>query len=186
MIRFLSSAFFVALILFCGAARSSPHRLDAEGEVREAIDRAFGQLRSGDYAALYDGLPAASQRRISKARFTSSLSKTRGMYDLQRMEVGRIAVSSGDQVAVADTVIYAQVQRPFTTEGKIAVQQYLVRENGKWRVATGDRTTSQRLLAKHPDFARRYPSREPRVYIKRDGRWVELGSIADLRQRLGI
>ena len=48
-------------------------------------------------------------------------------------------------IAVADTELYGRVTKPFPAEGKIVVQQYLVREDGKWRVATGDSGTIQAI-----------------------------------------
>jgi hypothetical protein len=73
-------------------------------------------------------------------------------------------------------MLYGRVFRPVESEGKIVVQQYLVREDGSWRVATGDRATVQRFLAANPGFARKFPIREPRVFVKREGRWVDVTS----------
>jgi hypothetical protein len=76
-------------------------------------------------------------------------------------------------VAVADTVLYGRVISPIEAEGKIVVQQYLVREDGKWRVATGDSATIKKFLAGNPAFGRRFPIRQPRVYVKQNGKWIE-------------
>jgi hypothetical protein len=65
------------------------------------------------------------------------------------------------------------VSQPIQAEGKIVVQQYLVREDGKWRVATGDRETIQRFLKSKPAFARRFPIRQPRIYVNQNGKWIE-------------
>jgi hypothetical protein len=78
---------------------------------------------------------------------------------------------SGD-LAVADTELFGRVTTPITAEGKIVVQQYLVREGGKWRVATGDNATIQQFLKSNPAFARKFPVRQPRIYIKQGERWV--------------
>ena len=53
------------------------------------------------------------------------------------------------------------------------VQQYLVREDGKWRVATGDSGTINRFLASNPAFRAKFPIRQPRVYVKQGNNWVE-------------
>lgn len=144
-------------------------------EVRGVVQRIFQQLKSGDYDALYDTLPTAQQRRVSRERFTRSLGRTRDLYELDRLEIGAVR-TSGD-LAVVDTVMYGRVLRPVQSEGKIVVQQYLVREDGTWRVATGDRATVQRFLAANPTFARKFPLQKPRIYIKRDGRWVDVSSL---------
>jgi hypothetical protein len=143
-----------------------------EPAVRDVVQTIFEQLKAGRYAELYDALPAASRSRISRERFADILRRTSGTYRLDRMEVGAVRVS-GD-IAVVDTVMYGSVERPLQAEGKIVAQQYLVREDGRWRVATGDRATIRRFLAANPAFAKRFPIREPRVFVKRDGRWLDV------------
>ena len=143
-----------------------------EAEARSVTQEVFSQLKSGQYGALYDRLPAASRERISRARFTSALKRTRDMYELDRLEIGAVRVSG--QMAVVDTVMYGRLLRPVESEGKIVAQQYLVREEGQWRVATGDPATVRRFLAANPKFAKKFSIREPRVYMKRDGRWVDV------------
>lgn len=146
-----------------------------QAEVRSAVRQAFDQLKSGHYGSLYDSLPAASQRRISRERFTRALRRTSDMYELDRVEIGAVRVS-GD-VAVADTVMYGRVSRPVESDGKVVAQQYFVREGGRWRVIVGDRATVRSMLADYSDFLRKYPPRDPRFYVKREGRWVDLTSV---------
>ena len=143
-----------------------------ETEVRGVVQRIFEQLKAGQYNELYNSLPVASRSRISPERFTDMLRRSSGAYRLDRMEIGAVRVS-GD-FATADTVMYGSVERPIQAEGKIVAQQYLVREEGRWRVATGDRATVRRFLNANPGFAKRFPIRDPRVYVKRDGRWIDL------------
>lgn len=166
-------AVFCALLLAGAPTRAAAvsSRSD-EAEARRVTQEVFSQLKSGQYGALYDRLPAASRERISRERFTSALRRTRDMYELDRLEIGAVRVS-GD-LAVVDTVMYGRLLRPVESEGKITAQQYLVREDGQWRVATGDRATVRRFLAANPKFAKRFSIREPRVYMKRDGRWVDV------------
>jgi hypothetical protein len=147
---------------------------DDQAEVRSAVRQAFEQLKSRQYGALYDGLPNASQRRISRDRFIRGLRRTGDMYELDRMEVGAVRVS-GD-IAVVDTVMYGRVSRPVESDGKVVSQLYVVREGGRWRVVVSDRATAQSLLADYPAFIKKYPPRDPRIYVKRDGRWVDLTS----------
>jgi len=146
-----------------------------ESDVRGAIESAFEQLRSGNYDALYDVLPTTSQRRLSRERFTRALERTKNMYELERLEIGAVHVT-GD-LAVADSVVYGRARAPFEGEGKIVVRQYLVREQGRWRVTTGDRAAISPLLAANPAFAKRYPPTQPRLYVKRDGRWVDISTM---------
>ena len=166
----------MALLFVAGPSANA--RSSDEAEVRGVVQTIFQQLKAEQYDKLYDSLPAASRSRISRDRFTDSLKRTNGLYHLDRMEIGAVRVS-GDLAAV-DTVMYGSVERPLQAEGKIVAQQYLVREDGKWRVATGDLATVRRFLAANPSFAKNFQLRSPRVYIKRDGRWVDL--TATLRQ----
>lgn len=170
------SSIFALLVLFCALAVTSPGRAAAnvssnEGEVRAVVEKVFQSLKDKNYAELYDNLPAGSRSRMSRERFVSALRRTQDAYALDRMEVGKVNVSGN--IAVVDTVLYGRLLKPFDTEGKIVVQQYLVREEGKWKVATGDNTTIKRFLSANPAFGRRFRIRQPRVFMKKEGSWVE-------------
>jgi hypothetical protein len=180
---------FPALLVSFGSAGSNL-RVEArlsvnnEAEVRDAMRRAFERLRSGDYGGVYDALPSASQRRITRERFVGALERAQGMFELSGLELNRVHVS-GD-LAVVDTVLYARLRgQAVEGEGKIVSRQYMVREGGEWRVTTGERTTVRPLLAANPSFARQFPPTEPRVYFKRDGRWVSLDTLNGSRRRRG-
>jgi hypothetical protein len=158
----------MVLVLVCFATAISA---SDDSEVRGTVQRVFQQLKSKDFGSLYEVLPAASRARMTRERFVSALQRAQNVYSLERMDVGAVRVA-GD-IAVVDTVLYGRVIVPVETEGKIVVQQYLVREDGKWRVATGDRGTVDRFLNANPAFRKSFPIRKPRVYVKQDGKWVE-------------
>ncbi|HLL73656.1 MAG TPA: hypothetical protein VK421_00045 [Pyrinomonadaceae bacterium] len=172
----LAALAVVAASILSGALRVAARAASGEAEVRGAVEGAFRQLRAGQYGPLYDALPSSSRRRLSRQQFVSSLERARGMYELDRLEIGSVRVA-GD-LAVVDATIYAWARVPFEAEGKIVARQYLVREGGRWRVTTGEASTVRPLLAAHPDFAKKFPPREPRIFLKRDGRWVEMGRTA--------
>ena len=151
------------------AAIASP---SDESEVRATIQRVFDQLKSGQYESLYDGLPSSSRARISKDRFVGGLQRTRNLFQLERIEVGAVRVSGN--LAVVDTTMYAHVSKPFDADGKLVVQQYLIREDGQWRVATGDNATINRFLKANPKFARRFPIQRPKAFINQNGKWIEI------------
>jgi hypothetical protein len=142
-----------------------------ETDVRGIVQRVFQQLQSRDYGEVYDSLPSATRSRMSRERFVNALRRAQDRYVLDRISIGNVRVSGN--IAVADTELYGRVNHPFQAEGKIVVQQYLVRENGKWRVATGDRATIQRFLKSNPTFARKFPIRPPRIYLKQNGKWAD-------------
>ncbi|MFL6230048.1 MAG: hypothetical protein ACJ741_14850 [Pyrinomonadaceae bacterium] len=154
-----------------------------ESDVRGAVESAFSQLKGGDYGALYDALPSAAQKKIARASFVTSLQRSRGMYALDRLEIGAVHVA-GD-LAVVDSTVYGRALAPFEGDGKIVLRQYLLREGGRWRVTTGDRSTVQPLLAANPAFARRYPLTQPRLYVRRDNRWVPVEELMKNARRRG-
>ena len=155
-----------SLLLISTVARAAD-----EAEVRNTVQLVFQQLKTGDYSALYDSLPASSRGRMSRERFSSALKRAQNMYVLDRIDVGQVRLAR--DMAVVDTVLYGRVVAPLAAEGKIVVQQYLVREDGKWKVATGDSGTINRFLSNNPAFKAKFPIRQPRVFVKQGKNWVE-------------
>ena len=144
-----------------------------ESDVRAAIQRVFDQLKSGQFEAVYSGLPSSTRARITKDRFVTALRRTQNLYQLDRIEIGAVRVSGN--IAVADTTIYARLGKPFDTEGKLVVQQYLVSEvYGQWAVATGNKAVITRFLNANPAFARKFKIQKLRAFINRNGQWVEV------------
>jgi hypothetical protein len=141
---------------------------DDKADVRSAVQRIFNQMRSRQYNDLYDSLSASSRSRITRQRFTSSMQRMDDNYQLERIEIGAVRVR-GNQ-AVVDTVIYGRVLKPVEGEGKIVAQQTLVREDGEWKVASASPGAG-------------LSSRPARIYVKRDGRWVDI--TAALRSAAG-
>jgi hypothetical protein len=147
-------------------------RAASETEVRSRIQQVFQLLQARNYSALYDSLPAATRSRMTRARFISALGRAQDRYVLDRISIGAVRVSGN--VAVAETELFGRLAKPLAAEGKIVVQQYLVREDGALRVATGDTATIQQFLKANPTFGRKFPIRSPRIYIKQGNGWTEL------------
>lgn len=156
----------LVLLVFGISAQAS----DA-ADVRSTVQSVFDQLKSRNYSGLYDLLPGSSRNRMSRDRFVNALQRAQDFYQLDRLEIGAVKVSGN--LAVVDTVLYGRVVAPIQAEGKIVVQQYLVREEGKWRVATGDQSTVKRFLAQNPAFSKGFRIRQPRIYVKQKDKWVE-------------
>jgi len=171
----MTSKLIILLLLFLSCAmRAAPISAapsDAD-EVHNAVQRIFDQLKSGQYEALYDSLPSSTRTRMSRDRFVKGLQGTRNMYQLDRIEIGTPRVSGN--LAVVDTTMYAHIQQPLNGDGKLVVQQYLVREDGSWRVATGDRATIDRFLKSNPAFARKFPIKRTRAFVQQNGQWIEI------------
>jgi hypothetical protein len=163
--------FLLVAMLICTSLSSA--KAADESEVRDMVNRVFEQLKSHDYNALYDVLPGSARSRMSRDRFVSALQRAQDVYELDRIEVGTVKVSGN--LAVVDTTLYGRVTVPIQAEGKIVAQQYLIKEDGKWRVATGDQSTIKKFLASNPAFGKGFKIKGPRVFIKQDNKWTEFG-----------
>jgi hypothetical protein len=179
MKRIKLSILFLALLAFAFLPLSI--NASEETDVRDMVNRVFEQLKSHDYSSLYDVLPGTTRNRMSRDRFVSSLERAQGIYELDRLEVGAVKVSGN--LAVVDTVLYGRVTVPTQTEGKIVVQQYLVKEDGKWRVATGDQPTIKKFLASNPSFSKGFRIQQPRIYVKQNGKWIQFSRPAPARKQ---
>jgi hypothetical protein len=171
-ITFLLALLVLGCLSFAALSINAANVPSDESDVRVTVQRVFDQLKSGQYAALYDALPSTSRSRIARDRFVSGLQRTSDFYRLERIEIGAVRVSGN--LAVVDTTMFAHVNKPLDADGKLIVQQYLVREDGNWRVATGDNATVNRFLQANPTFARRFPIKRPRAFVNQNGKWVEI------------
>ena len=160
----------VAVVLALFVTGSAVRASDAS-DVRSTVQNVFEQLKSRNYSQLYDLLPDSSRNRLSRDRFVSALQRAQDFYQLDRLEIGAVKVNGN--LAVVDTVLYGRIVAPFQAEGKIVVQQYLLRENGKWRVATGDQGAVRKFLTENPGFGKGFRIRPPRIYVKQNNKWVE-------------
>ena len=162
----ISCSLILVLVGFASVVRASD-----VSDVRNTVQTVFEQLKSRNYEGLYDLLPDSSRNRMSRDRFVSALQRAQDFYQLDRLEIGAVKVAGN--LAVVDTVLYGRVVAPIQAEGKIVVQQYLVRENGTWRVATGDQGAVRKFLAANPAFSKGFRIRQPRIYVKQNNKWVE-------------
>src|SRR4051812_29959334 len=165
-----------AILLVCGLLSAAPLIVGSpasdESDVRGAVQHIFDQIKNGQYEALYDSLPSSSRARISRERLAEGLRRSQDMFQLQRIEIGAVRVSGN--LAVADTTMYAHITRPIDADGKLVVQQYLIREDGAWRVATGDNATINSFLKNNPTFARKFPIKKPQAFVNQSGKWVPI------------
>ena len=161
----------VVLVLAFGVISLPLVKASDQNDVRNTVQNVFEQLKSQNYSALYDLLPGSSRSRMSRDRFVNALQRAQGFYQLDRIDIGAVKVMGN--LAVVDTVLYGRVVAPIQAEGKIVVQQYLLREEGKWRVATGDQSTVKKFLAENPGFGKGFKIRQPRIYVKQDNKWIE-------------
>jgi len=167
MKQVLSIAILTLVVFSSGAIAKASDQSDVQATVQSV----FEQLKAHNYDSLYDLLPGSARNRMSRDRFVSALQRAQDFYQLDRMDIGTTKVMGN--LAVVETVLYGRVTTPIQAEGKIVVQQYLLREDGKWRVATGDQSTVKKFLAANPGFSKGFRIQQPRVYIKQNDKWVE-------------
>jgi len=167
MKQVLSIAILTLVVFSSGAIAEASDQSD----VRATVQSVFEQLKAHNYDSLYDLLPGSARNRMSRDRFVSALQRAQDFYQLDRMDIGTTKVMGN--LAVVETVLYGRVTTPIQAEGKIVVQQYLLREDGKWRIATGDQSSVKKFIAGNPGFKKGFKIRQPRIYVKQDDKWVE-------------
>ena len=161
----------ISILVLTIFSSSAIAKASDQSDVRATVQSVFDQLKSHNYDSLYDLLPGSARSRMSRERFVSALQRAQDFYELDRMDIGATRVMGN--LAVVDTVLYGRVVTPIQAEGKIVVQQYLLKEEGKWRVATGDQSTVKKFLAANPGFSKGFRIQQPRVYVKQGEKWVE-------------
>jgi len=169
----MTSKTIVPLVLYlaflvAGTVAAAP---SDQSDVRAAVQRIFDQLKSGEYASLYDALPSSARSRLTRERLVQGLEQTKDTFQLQRIDIGSVSVSGN--IAVVDTTMYAHVN-PVNADGKLVVQQYLIKEDGRWKVATGDTATINRFLQSNPAFAKRFPIKKPQAFVYQNNKWIPL------------
>jgi hypothetical protein len=176
MMTFPKTKLILRTILFSAAtfliaASASPAAASDQSDVRAAVQRIFDQLKNGEYAGLYDALPSSARTRTTRERLAQGLQRTQDTFELQKIDIGSVSVSGN--LAVVSTTMYAHV-KPLNADGKLVVQQYLIREDGNWKVVTGDTATINRFLQSNPAFAKRFPIRKPQAFVYQNNKWVPI------------
>jgi len=166
-----TSAFITAILVLLITSSAALAAPSDQSDVRAAVQRIFNQLKNGEYSSLYDALPSSARSRTTRERLAQGLQRTQDTFELQKIEIGSVSVAGN--LAVVDTTMYAHV-KPLNADGKLVVQQYLVREDGSWRVATGDTATINRFLQSNPAFAKRFPIRKPQAFVYQNNKWAPI------------
>src|SRR5689334_16349857 len=133
----LSSVCLTACLLFtCAVALTQTKSTNP----RAAVQAFFTLLKTQQYQALYDYLPSQFQQQTTREQLTQSLKRLDSFITIGNLELGRVQ-QKGD-FAVVDTTIYGKLRQPLKlngleiSEGRVATQQYLLKENSQWKVAT--------------------------------------------------
>jgi hypothetical protein len=178
-----STKFFIrlsaaALLFILFSPPLSAQNNSQSKDARSATRAFFSLLRSQQYASLHDFLPSQLQKQITPEQLALSLKRLDSFIAIEKMEIGRVQ-QKGD-LAVIDTTIYGRLKKPLTmdgeevSEGRVAVQQYLFKENNRWKIATANNRTRDYFLRQHPEFEKQFQLTQPRFELKRDGQWTAM------------
>ncbi len=145
---------------------------------RAAVQNFFKRLKAGQYDAVYDDLPSQVQQQVTREQLIQSLKRLESFLVMDKMEIGRVQQRA--EAAVVDTTIYGRLKRPMKIEGedifegRVDVQQYLIKEGRDWRVITADDRTRAYFLRRNPEFNRGFELSAPRFAYKKRGEWQPL------------
>ncbi len=149
------------------------------GDARGTTQNFFALLKSQKYAELHDFLPSQLQKQTTREQLAESLKRLDQFLTIQRMEITRVQ-QRGD-FAVADTTIYGNLKRTMkmngeeVKEGRVSVQQYLLKEEGRWRITTADKRSTDFFLKRNPEFKQQFQLTQPQFALKQNGKWTALG-----------
>ena len=174
-VRFIFAA--LALLSFSIADSTTTQ---AQGkDPRSAVQSFFSLLKTQKYADLYNALPAELQQQTTREKMTTSLKRLDSFIAIERMEIGRVQ-QRGD-FAVVDTTIYGSLKKPLNfngeevKEGRTSVQQYLLKEGGKWKIVSADNRSQEFFLKRNPDFKKQFQLTAPQFSFKQQGQWKSMG-----------
>ncbi len=149
------------------------------GDARGTVQNFFSLLKAQKYAELHNFLPTQLQKQTTREQLAESLKRLDQFLTVQRMEISRVQ-QRGDY-AVVDTTIYGNLKRAMNMngievkEGKVSVQQYLLKEEGRWRITTADNRTRDFFLKRNPEFKQQFQLTQPQFAFKQNGKWTSLG-----------
>jgi hypothetical protein len=171
--KLICCALIIASISFTAQAQTK------SGDARSTTQSFFSLLKAQKYAELHDFLPSQLQKQTTREQLAESLKRLDQFLTIQRMEISRVQ-QRGDY-AVIDTTIYGSLKRTMNMngeevkEGRVSVQQYLLKEQGRWRITTADNRTRDFFLKSNPEFKQQFQLTQPQFALKQGGKWTSFG-----------
>jgi len=176
--RHLFSRRFAATLLIAVAIGFLTPSLLAATNPSAAVKAFFELLKSEKYDALYLHLPSRMQERFTQAQFTASVKRIGDHIILARIDIGRIQQKGN--YAVVDTTLYGTLRESVTiqgervSDGRVLVQQLLIKEGADWKVITADDRVKAFFLREEPNFTKDFQLESPRLEFKQKGKWQRL------------
>lgn len=172
----LKLAYCVLAVIFISVAAQSQTK---SGDARSATQNFFTLLKAQNYAELHGFLPSQLQKQTTREQLAESLKRLDQFLTIQRLEIGRVQ-QRGD-FAVVDTTIYGNLKRTMNMngeevkEGRVTVQQLLLKEEGRWRITTADKRSTDFFVKRNPEFKQQFQLAQPQFALKQGGKWTPLG-----------
>lgn len=179
------AAIIIALLMPAMPIIAAPQHRNTNPQA--AVVAFFDQLKSQRYDALYDFLPSRMQSHLTREQLTQSLRRLDSLIKFDRIETGR--VQRRGNYAVVDTVLYGTLRRAMkidgqdASEGRLAVQQLLFREDGQWKIVTADDRTQRLFQQQYPGFDKEFQLRPPQFAFNVGGVWKALQPGREQRPR---
>lgn len=170
---------FICCMLTIAAVSFGAQAQSTSSSARGTVQNFFSMLKAQKYAELHNFLPSQLQKQTTREQLAESLKRLDQFLTVQRLEIGRIQ-QRGDY-AVVDTTIYGSLKRAINLngeevkDGRVSVQQYLLKEEGQWRITTADNRTRDFFLKRNPEFKQQFQLTQPQFAFKQNGKWTPLG-----------
>ena len=178
-VQFIFTVLALVSFIVAGIIAGSTAAQAQGKDPRSAVQSFFSLLKTQKYAELYDALPTELQQQTPREKMIASLKRLDSFIAIERMEVGR--VQQRGNFAVVDTTIYGSLKKPMNfngeeiKEGRTSVQQYLLKEGGKWKIVSADNRSQEFFLKRNPDFNKQFQLTPPQFAFKQQGQWKPMG-----------
>lgn len=149
-----------------------------EKAVRSAVQRFFSLLQRGRYRELHGLLPSSFRSQTTPEEVERSLRRLGEFIRIESLTIGEVRQEG--ETAVAETTITGRLVRQLPTRsngapavrpaagtrrGRVIAWQYLVREEGLWRVASADNRSQQLFFQRHPGIREKFAVPPPRFEV---------------------
>lgn len=170
--------FFHLPLIVCLLASPAGAWNPPDEAIRKAVERHFTLLRTRQYQPLYNSLPASVRQKTTREEMAESLERLRRFLKIDRMEIGEI--EQRGPLAVATTTIYGRLVTPLNlngqeiSEGRVTTQQYLINEDGRWKIASATEGALRDFLRTHPEAATQFRQSHTRFELRGQQGWVRM------------
>ncbi|MBN2134111.1 MAG: hypothetical protein JW737_00120 [Acidobacteria bacterium] len=144
------------------------------GEVQSAYAKYSTALIMGEFKTAYDCLSSSQKKTTNYKLFVEANEKMSKVTNLKASQLSSLKMKG--KYAAAKAVIYLDFipedKDKQVLNGKIETPVYFIKENGEWKIATGEEENMKIFLKQHPDAAKLMEPFKTQVYYKQKGIWI--------------